>query len=145
VVNLIASAVKSNVRELESSLIRLGLYSSVCKVDIDVEIAKSQLNLNDTYSADSITFDTIIKSVANYYKLSISDIRSKVRTKDLATARHIGMYLSHKILKATLAEIGDFYGKRDHTSVMHAVNKIEQQIRMDQKWAQTVLEIENSL
>ncbi len=145
VVNLIASAVKSNVRELESSLIRLGLYSSVCKVDIDVEIAKSQLNLNDTYSADSITFDSIIKSVANYYKLSISDIRSKVRTKDLATARHIAMYLSHKILKATLVEIGDFYGKRDHTSVMHAVNKIEQQIRVDQKWAQTVLEIENSL
>jgi chromosomal replication initiator protein len=145
VVNLIASAIKSNVRELESSLIRLGLYSSVCKVDIDVEIAKEQLKLSDHYNPESITFDSIIKEVANYYKLSITDIRSKVRTKEFATARHIGMYLTHKILKPTLMEIGDFYGKRDHTTVMHAINKIEQQIRLDQKLAQIVLEIENSL
>ncbi|MFZ4712909.1 MAG: chromosomal replication initiator protein DnaA [Bacteriovoracaceae bacterium] len=145
VVNLIASAIKSNVRELEASLIRLGLYSSVCKVDIDVEIAKEQLKLSDHYSPDSITFDSIIKEVANYYKLSISDIRSKVRTKEFATARHVGMYLTHKIIKPTLMEIGDFYGKRDHTTVMHAINKIEQQIRLDQRLAQTVLEIENSL
>lgn len=145
VVNLIASAIKSNVRELEASLIRLGLYSSVCKVDIDVEIAKEQLKLSDHYSPDSITFDTIIKEVANHYKLSITDIRSKIRTKEFATARHIGMYLTHKILKPTLMEIGDFYGKRDHTTVMHAINKIEQQIRLDQRLAQTILEIENSL
>ena len=86
VVNLIASAIKSNVRELESSLIRLGLYSSVCKVDIDVEIAKEQLKLSDHYNPESITFDSIIKEVANYYKLSITDIRSKVRTKEFVTA-----------------------------------------------------------
>lgn len=145
VVNLVASAVKSNVRELESSLIRLGMYSSVLGVDIDVEIAKSQLKLDENFNADSLTFEGIIKTVGSYYKIPVSDIRSKARNKDLTHARHIGMYLTHKIIKATLSEIGDFYGKRDHTTVMHAIAKIEQQQKIDQKLAQALLEIENSL
>lgn len=145
VVNLVATAVKSNVRELESSLIRLGMYSSVLGVDIDVEIAKSQLKLDENYNADNLTFEGIIKTVGTYYKIPVSDIRSKARNKDLTHARHIGMYLTHKIIKPTLSEIGDFYGKRDHTTVMHAISKIEQQQKIDQKLAQALLEIENSL
>lgn len=145
VVNLVASAVKSNVRELESSLIRLGMYSSVLGVDIDVEIAKSQLKLDENYNAESLTLDGVLKTVGSYFKIPVSDIRSKARNKELTHARHVGMYLTHKIIKATLSEIGDFYGKRDHTTVMHAIAKIEQQQKIDQKLAQALLEIENSL
>lgn len=145
VVNLIASSIKSNVRELESSLIRLGLYSSVCKVDIDVEIAREQLKLNSHVDVSNISLDSISKAVCNYFKISLNDLKSKARTKDLADARHIAMYLSNKILKATLVEIADFYGKRDHTSVIHGVKKVEDLIKYDQKIARVLLEIENSL
>jgi chromosomal replication initiator protein len=145
VVNLIASSIKSNVRELESSLIRLGLYSSVCKVDIDVEIAREQLKLNSSVDVSNLSLDSISKAVCSYFKVTVNDLKSKSRTKELADARHIAMYLSNKILKATLVEIADFYGKRDHTSVIHGVKKVEDLIKYDQKVAQTLLEIENSL
>ncbi|GAF80514.1 unnamed protein product, partial [marine sediment metagenome] len=145
VINLIASAIKSNIRELEGSLIRLGAYASVFEVDIDAEIARQQLKLDDYLDPKKITLDNIGKTVSSYFKIPVPDLKSKARNKEIATARHIAMYLSYKIIQSTLAEIGQFYGNRDHSSVLHAVEKIKKQLKTDSELSSSVLEIENSL
>jgi chromosomal replication initiator protein len=145
VINLIANSIKNNVRELEGSLIKLGAYSSLFKIDIDIEIAKKQLNITEDNNLKSNTIDSITKAVSNYFKIPVVDIRSKSRLKDITHARHISMYLVYKILELTLSEIGTYFGKRDHTSVLHGVEKIKNIIKEDQNISYQILEIENTL
>ena len=145
VVNLIATCVKSNIRELEGSLIKLGAYSDLMKVDIDLEIAKEQLGLVEDYDEKIITVESIAKAVASYFKIPIGDLRGKSRVKDITMARHIAMYMTHKILKKTLEEIGDYYSKRDHTSVIHGIKKVEKLHKEDSQITQKIYEIESSL
>ncbi|MBT3982012.1 MAG: chromosomal replication initiator protein DnaA [Bacteriovoracaceae bacterium] len=145
VINLVASAIKNNIRELEGSLIKLAAYSSVFQVDIDTEIAKEQLKLNDFYDPKCINLESVIKAISSFFKIPIADLKSKSRSKDIATARHIGMYLSYKVVQSTYSEIGSFYGKRDHTTAMHAVEKIKKQLKTDARLCSSILEIENSL
>ncbi len=145
VVNLIASCIKSNIRELEGSLIKLGAYSSVFNVDIDLETAKEQLKLNEEDEKKTVNVETIAKTVSNFYKIPVPDIRSKARNKDITLARHVAMYFGYYIAKATLVDIGEYFGKRDHTSVMHGVNKIKTMQNKDESFAQAMYEIESLL
>ncbi len=131
VINLIASSVKTNVRELEGHLIKLGAYSELAKVDVDLEIAKQQLNLSELGSDRPLNIEMITKAVANYFSIPLGDIRGKTRKKDVAMSRHIAMYMSHKRLKNTLEEIGLYFAKRDHSTVIHGVKKIEDLIKKD--------------
>jgi chromosomal replication initiator protein len=144
VVNLIASCIKSNIRELEGSLIKLGAYSSVFNVDIDLETAKEQLKLDIEDERKTINTETITKTVSSYFKIPVPDIRSKARNKEITLARHIAMYFSYYLAKSTLTEIGNYFGKRDHTSVMHGVNKIKGRNK-DREFSQTLYEIESLL
>ncbi len=145
VINLMASSIKDNIRELEGSLIRLGAYSSLLNVDIDIETAREQLKLDDISNISSITMDNIAKTVATHFKIPLADIRSKSRQKEVTLARHIAMYLSYKLIKETLTEIGKYFGKRDHTSVLHAIHKIKRNLKNDAKISQAIVEIENDL
>ena len=145
VINLIAQSVKTNVRELEGKLIRLGAYSDLMNVDIDLEIAKEQLGLTDENNEKIITIDLIARTTAKYFKLPLGDIRGKARKADLVLARHIAMYLSHKSLKKTLEEIGDYFDKRDHSTVIHAIDKITKRSKEDPKTQQQIFEIETDL
>lgn len=145
VINLIAQSVKTNVRELEGKLIRLGAYSDLMNVDIDLEIAKEQLGLSEDNIEKIITIDLIARTVAKYFKLPLGDIKGKARKADLVLARHIAMYLSHKSLKKTLEEIGDYFDKRDHSTVIHAIDKITKRSKEDQKVQQQIFEIETDL
>jgi chromosomal replication initiator protein len=145
VINLIAQSVKTNVRELEGKLIRLGAYSDLMNVDIDLEIAKEQLGLSDINSEKIITIDLISRTVAKYFKLPLGDIKGKARKADLVLARHIAMYLSHKSLKKTLEEIGDYFDKRDHSTVIHAIDKITKRSKDDPKTQQQIFDIETDL
>jgi chromosomal replication initiator protein len=142
VVNLIASCIKKNIRELEGSLIKLGAYSSIFNVDIDVEIAREQLKISSEDLEKTVNMETITKSVSNYFKIPVPDIRSKSRAKEITFARHIAMYFSYYLGKSTLIEIGDYFGKRDHTSVMHGINKIKQLQKNDQNLSQLLYDIE---
>lgn len=142
VVNLIASCIKSNIRELEGSLIKLGAYSSVFNVDIDLETAKEQLKLNPEDQKKTVNIETITKTVSSYYKIPVPDIRSKARIKEVTLARHVAMYFSYYHGKSTLVEIGNYFGKRDHTSVMHGVNKIKKMAK-DNDFASTLYEVES--
>ncbi len=147
VINLIATSIKANIRELEGSLIRLAAYASVFEVDIDVEIAKEQLKLNTIKDTSYITVESVTKSVSQYFKVPLADLKSKSRLKEVAHARHIAMFLIYNLVKPTptYVEIGKFFGGRDHTSVLHGVEKIKKNSKIDQQLSQTLLEIENNL
>jgi len=145
VINLIASCVRNNVRELEGKLIKLGAYSDLMNVDIDLEIAKEQLNLSMDQQDKMISTESITKTVASYYKLPLGDIRGKKRKQELVLARHIAMYLIHKLLKKTLEEIGEYFDKRDHSTVIHAIDKMRKRIKEEGSFSQLIYEIESTL
>jgi chromosomal replication initiator protein len=145
VINLIASCVKTNVRELEGNLVKLGAYSDLMNVDIDLEIAKEQLNLCEGLDDKIITVESITKAVASHFKLALGDIKGKTRKKEVALARHMAMYMSHKILKKTLEEIGEYFDNRDHSTVIHGIKKIQNLIKDDSKISQQLYEIESRL
>ena len=136
---------KSNVRELEGKLVKLGAYSDLMNVDIDLEIAKEQLNLTETLDDRILTIESITKTIASYYKLALGDIKGKSRKKEVALARHIAMFMSHKILKKTLEDIGEFFDNRDHSTVIHGIKKIQNLIKEDHKISQQIFEIETRL
>ncbi len=145
VINLIATSVKSSIRELEGSLIRLSAYAEVMGIEIDAEIVKEQLNIHDLSEEKQITLESIAKATSQHFKIPLPDLRSKSRNKDIAHARHIAIYLSRKLIKATQQDIGRYYGGRDHTSIIHAEKKIQTQIKTSPSLSRNVLEIENSL
>ena len=108
VLTLIASSIKSSIRELEGSLLNSGL-SDVMKMDIDEHIVKEQLNLRSE-DKKVTDLDDIAKAVSQYFKDTLADLKSKARSKDITKVRHIAMFLSEKIIKATQQEVGFFYG-----------------------------------
>jgi chromosomal replication initiator protein len=146
VVNLVAKCVKSNIRELEGALIKLGAVTSILKVDIDLEVAKEHLKLNEELENQRhVTIETITKTVANYYKIPIGDIRGKAKTKEVALPRQVAMYLVSKMLKPTLKENGHYFSGRDHSTVLHAIKTISDRIKTDGHLAQQVLDVEKQL
>lgn len=146
VVNLVAKCVKSNIRELEGCLIKLGAVTSILKVDIDLEVAKEHLKLNEELENQKhVTIESITKSVANYYKIPVGDVRGKAKTKEVALPRQVAMYLISKMLKPTLKENGQYFSGRDHSTVLHAIKTISDRMKTDGLLAQQVLDIEKQL
>ena len=122
----IASSIKSNIRELEGSLIRVGAYSSLSAREITADFAREILK--DTLASfdHSITVDEVKKEVAVFFQLKVSDLNSKRRTQNLVFPRQIAMYLCRQLTDASLPVIGKSFGGRDHSTVIHSVNLIEQ-------------------
>ena len=146
VVNLVAKCVKSNIRELEGCLIKLGAVTSILKVDIDLEVAKEHLKLNEELeNQKNLTIESITKTVANYYKIPMGDIRGKAKTKEVALPRQVSMYLVSKMLKPTLKDNGHYFSGRDHSTVLHAIKTISDRMKTDGHLAQQVLDIEKQL
>ena len=145
ILNLIACSVKSNIRELEGALVRLSAFSDVMKIEIDTEMAKSVLKLNDSEQERKITLDNIVKATAQYYKIHVADLKSKARQKEIANARFVAMYLSRKIARATQQDIGIFYGGRDHSSVVHAEKSIVRRLATEIELSKDIIAIESNL
>ena len=146
VVTLIAKCVKSNIRELEGCLIKLGAVTSILKVDIDLEVAKEHLNLNEELENQKhVTIESISKTVCNYYKIPLGDLRGKAKTKEVTLPRQVAMYLINKLIKPTLKENGVYFSNRDHSTVLHAINSIKDRIKTESQLAQQVLDIEKQL
>jgi chromosomal replication initiator protein len=127
----IATAIKSNVRELEGALIRLAAYASLSKRRIDLEFAQETLGAALTRPREVITVETIIKAVANYYSLKTSDIKSDRRHKSLANPRAIAMYLSRHHTKDSYPDLARAFGGKHHTTVISAVQKIADRVKDD--------------
>jgi chromosomal replication initiator protein len=125
VVLYLAQAVRSNVRELEGTLIRLAAKSSLLGRAIDIEFARQEIASAGAGRANETSVEDIQRVVCHYFKLRSADLLSKDRHKSVAFARHVAMYLCKQRLKCSFPELGRAFGNRDHTTVMSAVRKIE--------------------
>jgi chromosomal replication initiator protein len=122
----IAERVRSNVRELEGALRRVMANARFTGKDVTIEQAKHALRDLIAIQARQISLENIQKSVADYFKIRMSDLLSKKRNRSLARPRQIAMALSKELTNHSLPEIGDAYGGRDHTTVLHACRKISE-------------------
>ncbi len=133
VLMFIAKHIKSNVRELEGSLIRLLAYSSLSGIDITVDLAEEVLKNILQHEEKNITVEHIQNHVAEHYKISVSDLKSKKRTSKVTLPRQIAMFLCRSLTDLSLIEVGSHFGGRDHTTVMHACDKIEKLVKTDRQ------------
>ncbi|WP_085317312.1 chromosomal replication initiator protein DnaA [Derxia lacustris] len=120
----IAKHLRSNVRELEGALRKVLAYSSFHGRQVTVEVAKDALRDLLAVRSGQITVENIQKTVADYYKIKVADMYSKRRPTNIAKPRQIAMYLAKELTQKSLPEIGELFGGRDHTTVLHAVRKI---------------------
>nr|WP_240259614.1 chromosomal replication initiator protein DnaA [Clostridium perfringens] len=129
----IATKIKSNIRELEGALIRIIAYSSLTNRDVSVDLASEALkDIISNKESAPVTVKTIQESVSNYYNLRIEDLKSQRRTRNIAYPRQIAMYLSRKLTDMSLPKIGEEFGGRDHTTVIHAYEKISENLKTDE-------------
>jgi chromosomal replication initiator protein len=131
VVLYIASAIKSNVRELEGALIRLAAYASLARREITIEFARETLEGSIARPREQLTTEAVIKAVANYYGLKITDIKSARRHKAIAWPRAVAMYLARTHTKDSYPDLGRAFGGKHHTTVISAVEKIAAKIKDD--------------
>ncbi|NLJ58217.1 MAG: chromosomal replication initiator protein DnaA [Tissierellia bacterium] len=133
VIAYIAQNIQSNIRKLEGALIRIYAYASLTnKKEVTLELAQEALkHLISKNKKASIT--DIKEVVANYYNLSIDELVSKKKTKNIAHPRQIAMYIARKLTDLSLPKIGDEFGGRDHSTVLHAYNKIENDMENSQE------------
>lgn len=132
VIDLIANNVSSNVRDLEGCLTKIIAYADLVHKDLTVDIAKNLLKeMFNTKKHSVITVDSIIRMVADNYKLSLSDLKGKKRSKNVAFARQVAMFVIREVTEYSTTEIGVEFGGRDHTTVMHSCQKIEQMVKFD--------------
>ena len=134
----IAKNLRGNVRELEGALKKVGAFAQFTQQMVSIEIAKDALKDLLALQQKMVTLENIQKTVANFYKIRVSDILSKSRTRNLARPRQIAMAISKELTTHSLPEIGDAYGGRDHTTVLHAVRKVgklrEEDYRIDEDY-----------
>ncbi|MCI0336143.1 MAG: chromosomal replication initiator protein DnaA [Acidobacteria bacterium] len=120
----IANKIKSNIRELEGSLVRLTALSSLRGEPINISLAQEALKNLVEEEERAITIEVIQKVVAEYYNLRVADLKSKSNTRSIALPRQVAMYLCKTLTKASLPEIGREFGGKHHTTVLHSINKI---------------------
>lgn len=120
----IASKVKSNIRELEGSLVRLTALASLRGEPLTVEIAQEALKNIIDEDERNITIENIQKVVADYYNMKVADLKSKSNARNIAVPRQVAMYLCKNLTKASLPEIGREFGGKHHSTVLHSISKI---------------------
>lgn len=139
IIDYIAENVDSNIRELEGALLRIVAYSNLTSRDVDLEMA--QLVLRDILEQKKkIVIDSsrIKAIVSQAYGISVEDMESKKRPKDIAYPRQIAMYLCRELTDLSLPKIGSDFGGRDHTTVIHAIDKIASEIKEDSNIKKTI-------
>ncbi len=125
----VAEKIKSNIRELEGALIRVVAYAKLNNIDITLDMVKDVLKDMIVEEEKKITIELIQKKVAEYFDIRLSDMRVKKRSKIIAYPRQIAMYLSRELTNHSLPEIGEQFGGRDHTTILHAYEKIQSEVR----------------
>ncbi|MBA2620838.1 MAG: chromosomal replication initiator protein DnaA [Acidobacteria bacterium] len=142
----IASKVKSNIRELEGSLVRLVAISSLRGVPISKMLAQDAMRtIIDNEQTEGLTMDRISKTVAAQYKLSVDELKSKNNARQIAVPRQVAMYLCKRLTKHSFPEIGRDFGGKHHTTVMHSVEKIDALIKDDKNFHRVVSELIDNL
>ena len=141
----IANKVKSNIRELEGSLVRIRAFCSLTGRALSLDLAQEVLaNIWGTEER-LITIDDIQRRVSDVFGVKPHDLRAKTRTKAVAFPRQVAMYLARQLTSDSFADIGKSFGGKDHTTVLHAVNKIEGLLQEDAKFRKTLDHIINTI
>ncbi len=149
ILELIASKSISNIRELEGALIRVGAFASLTNQPLTYKLAQKVLinfkeNGNEQED-DTLILNKILKILSKHYSVSIPELRSHKRSKNIAAVRQISFYLMKKLTFCSLKAIGDFVGGRDHSTVIHAIDKIEKLIQQDPQFAKKLKIIEEEI
>ncbi|HBX23908.1 MAG TPA: chromosomal replication initiator protein DnaA [Desulfotomaculum sp.] len=146
VINFIADRINSNIRELEGALIRVSAYSALTDNKMDRQTAAEVLkDILPAKKPVQITVPLIQQKVAEYFGVKIEDMKSKKRSRVVSFPRQVAMYLCRELTDNSLPKIGKLFGDRDHTTVMHAQDKISQEIEKDPAIAQAVNKIREVL
>ncbi len=134
----LASKIKSNIRDLEACMIRLGAHSSLTGKEITIEMAKNVLKdlIHDEEKA--LTVEYVQKIVCEYFGLRVQDIKAKKRTRDIAFPRQVAMYLSKFLTDSSLSEIGKGFGGKDHSTVIHACKLIGARMKEDEDFEKKI-------
>ena len=148
VIFFLADKFKDSIRSLEGALMRLNFYASINRADhIDINIAldalKGMVDCSDAKS--KITEQKVLNTIANYYNLSVTQITGKIKTANIATARHIAIYLIRTLLNTPYKKIGELFSKRDHSTIMHSVEKVEEMLKTDTQLKTVVDELKKRL
>lgn len=132
ILHFIATQIPSNVREMEGALTRIVAYASLLNTEVTLSIASNVIrDMVGIKQEKPLTISFIKKKVGDYFNVTNTELCSKNRTKDLAYARQIAMYLARELTNVSLPKIGESFGNRDHSTVMHACDKIKSLIQSD--------------
>lgn len=124
----IANKVRNSIRELEGALVKVAAYSSLNNESVSVEMAASVLRDFLSREDQEISIEKIIRRVADHFRVKTQDLLGSSRSRSVAMPRQIAMYLSRELTSHSFPEIGSFFGKKDHSTVMHACRKISQEV-----------------
>jgi len=145
VCQFLAARVSSNIRELEGSLTRIAAFSSLTHTPISLALARKVMRDDSTQEGDDVTVDDVIKAVAAHFHLKITDIKGKRRTKAVAWARQVAMYLSRELTECSFPEIGSKFGGKDHSTVIYAHSKVNDVLQKEENVRQQVGLLRSSL
>ena len=143
VIFFIAQLIKTNIRELEGALIRIIAYSLLEEKTISLDLAKEVLRDLISSPKKLVTVDFIQRCVSEEYGVSMHDLKMKRRTKNIVLPRQVAMYLSRELTELSFPEIGDHFGGKDHTTVLHSFNKIKVEMAKDEQLKDAVQKIIN--
>jgi chromosomal replication initiator protein len=121
-----ATRIKTNIRELEGSLIRLIAYASLTSRPLTIELAQDVLKNVLDHDEKAVTIEQIQKFVADYYQLKLTELKSRNNSKSVAMPRQVAMYLCKSLTHASLPEIGRSFGGKHHSTVIHSIKKVEE-------------------
>lgn len=141
----IASHTEDNIRSLEGALIRIGAFASLNNSPVNIDLVKEVLGHMIRQKKKEITVELIIKEVANHFSIKTSDIKSSRRIKSIMQPRQIAIYLSRKLTDFSLVSIGEKFGGKDHTTVIHSIKKIEEELKINKEFKSVVEQIESRI
>ncbi|PRY48826.1 chromosomal replication initiator protein DnaA [Arcticibacter pallidicorallinus] len=145
VIEYVAHNIDNNVRELEGAMVSLLAQSTLNKKDIDLALAKSMLKNFIKHTSREISMEYIQKLVCEYFEVPVEMVKSKTRKREIVQARQISMYLAKSHTKTSLKSIGQFFGGRDHSTVIYACQTVEDLIDTDKKFKNYVQDIQKKL
>ena len=144
VVKFVASTANGSVRDLQGVINSLMAYSVVYNCGIDMQLAQRIIKRSVKVDDNPITVDEIIESVCQHYNVTPANINSRSRKKDFVMARQVAVYLAQKYTKLPASRIGRLVGGRDHSTVIYSCNQVERRMKIDQKFLNEIISIENS-
>lgn len=145
VVEYLATNIDTNIRELEGALISLIAHSSLSHMEFDLSQARKILENIISNLEKEVDIDRIQESVSRYFSISVNDLKDKTRRKEVATARQVAMYFAKEYTDYSLKQIGQYFGGRDHSTVIHAVQSVHNLIDTDKSFKRTVEDLKRQI